>query len=262
MEPRISGANALKVVHKLGFSKYFLVDAEGFSGGLWLLWNSNQIKLQVVACSPSTITSLIVYKGIRWFFTAVYASPQAHTRRYLWPYLDSALASYNIPWLFVGDFNETLTGAERRGSTSAPHMTGMRNWTMSNALVDLGYIGPDYTWTRNPHTTEALWERLDRRIGNMMQRTTFPEAFITHLPRLHSDHTPLLLKLHTQMIPRPANKAFRFQTVQYTHSTFDHLVCNFWGTNFKPSGRGFPKFTKRLECDYFWRHLPAEEKIT
>ena len=37
LEPRISGSKALRVINKLVFSKQFMVDAEGFSGGIWLL---------------------------------------------------------------------------------------------------------------------------------------------------------------------------------------------------------------------------------
>ena len=41
LEPRISGSKALRVINQLGFSNHFVVDAEGFSGGIWLLWNEN-----------------------------------------------------------------------------------------------------------------------------------------------------------------------------------------------------------------------------
>ena len=34
LEPIISGSKALSVISKLGFSKNFVVDAEGFSGGI------------------------------------------------------------------------------------------------------------------------------------------------------------------------------------------------------------------------------------
>lgn len=39
-ETRISGNRAEKVLGKLGFPYYWKVDASGFSGGIWLLWNS------------------------------------------------------------------------------------------------------------------------------------------------------------------------------------------------------------------------------
>ena len=39
LEPRISGSKASKVFDKLGFSNRFIVEASGFSGGIFLLWN-------------------------------------------------------------------------------------------------------------------------------------------------------------------------------------------------------------------------------
>ncbi|CAL8132773.1 unnamed protein product [Prunus armeniaca] len=51
LEPRISGNTALNVIKKLGFSKYHVVDANGFSGGLWMLWNENVSCIDIVAYS-------------------------------------------------------------------------------------------------------------------------------------------------------------------------------------------------------------------
>ena len=45
LEPRISGPRALSVANKLGFYSKFIVDADSFSGGLWLLWNNSSVSL-------------------------------------------------------------------------------------------------------------------------------------------------------------------------------------------------------------------------
>lgn len=39
LEPRIRGDKAMRVVNSLGFTNHHIVDANGFSGGIWLLWN-------------------------------------------------------------------------------------------------------------------------------------------------------------------------------------------------------------------------------
>lgn len=39
-ETRISGEKADVVIGKLGFDHSFWVEAKGFSGGIWVLWNS------------------------------------------------------------------------------------------------------------------------------------------------------------------------------------------------------------------------------
>lgn len=181
----------------------------------------------MLSCSPCTITALICCSGIAWLYTAVYASPQANVRQHLWPYLDSALQHAQLPWLFAGVFNEIISHLERRGSTTPLQATGLRDWLKRNSLVDLGYIGPDYTWMCSPNSAETLWERLDRAVSNISWRTSFPEAYIRHLPRLHSEHNPLHLTLTSRMHPRQLPKHFRYQTMWTSHVNFQHVVSSY-----------------------------------
>ena len=60
LEPRISGVKACKVIDKMSFSNNFVVEASGFSGGIWLLWNDSRVKLKVVASSRYSITMVFV----------------------------------------------------------------------------------------------------------------------------------------------------------------------------------------------------------
>lgn len=47
-EPRCSGHRARATINKLGFKKFVLVEAQGFSGGIWLMWNREDIKVQLL----------------------------------------------------------------------------------------------------------------------------------------------------------------------------------------------------------------------
>lgn len=58
-EPRISGSKALHVIQSLGYTNSYVVDAEGFSRGIWLLWNDSKVKLHIVANSRHSITALV-----------------------------------------------------------------------------------------------------------------------------------------------------------------------------------------------------------
>lgn len=75
----------------------------------------------------------------------------------------------------------------------------MHEWMFNNALVNLGFVGPEFTWTKSPNSGAALWERLDRGVSSILWREAYPEAYIQHLPRLHSDHNPLLIVLNSNM---------------------------------------------------------------
>ena len=39
VEPRVNGVRADRIVKKLKFESNFRVEAQGMSGGIWLLWN-------------------------------------------------------------------------------------------------------------------------------------------------------------------------------------------------------------------------------
>lgn len=254
LEPRISGTTALKVADNLGFSNYFIVDAVGFSGGLWLLWNSADVNLQVAECSQYTITSLIKYEGAQWFFIAVYANPHASLRSDLWHYLDGALHSSTLSWLFVGDFNEVVSPSERWGESQSFNSTGMANWISHNALIDLGFLGSPYTWHRSPNSEDSLMERLDRALGNLQWRTSYPEAYVHHLTRIHSNYNPLLLSMHSNMNPRYLTKPFRYQVMWCSHDNFQDAVSSFWQAHNEPMNQKlehFPKFLTRWNKQVF-----------
>lgn len=48
LEPRCSGSKATTVINKLGFDSTWRVYACGFSGGIWLLWNSCNFSISTI----------------------------------------------------------------------------------------------------------------------------------------------------------------------------------------------------------------------
>lgn len=99
----------------------------------------------------------------------------------------------------------------------------MRNWVDSYGLVDLGYQGPNYTWLNC-----RVKERLDKGFCNVSWRLAFPDAFIQHLPRVKSDHFPLLLNLFSSVVSHGINKPFLFQSVWMNHDKFSDFVLDQW----------------------------------
>ncbi|KAI3890016.1 hypothetical protein MKX03_025757, partial [Papaver bracteatum] len=51
METRVLEDSVSEIVSKLGFSHSIIVDPKGFSGGLCLLWNDNEIDIQATNSS-------------------------------------------------------------------------------------------------------------------------------------------------------------------------------------------------------------------
>ncbi|KAF7842718.1 reverse transcriptase [Senna tora] len=58
-ETRISGEHADNIITSLGFDNTFKVDAMGFAGGIWILWNPRAINVEVLSFSFQEIQCLI-----------------------------------------------------------------------------------------------------------------------------------------------------------------------------------------------------------
>ena len=113
MEPRISGNKADDFIKKSGFENSHRVEAVGFSGGIWLLWQS-VIEVEVLLNHKQFIHFKISRnKVFMSWVTAVYASPNPMLRRHLWNHMESLALSVQGPWLIGRDFNSILYASKK-----------------------------------------------------------------------------------------------------------------------------------------------------
>ncbi|KAF7842595.1 reverse transcriptase [Senna tora] len=47
-ETRVVGDKAIEIINGLGFNNHFKVNPMGYAGGMWLLWNEDQVKIIVL----------------------------------------------------------------------------------------------------------------------------------------------------------------------------------------------------------------------
>ncbi|XP_028768395.1 uncharacterized protein LOC114726004 [Neltuma alba] len=149
VETRCSGINAQKAIKRMGFKYQEIVEANGMSGGIWILWDDENIKLkalekhhQFLHCEVNGL------RGSKWLFTAIYASPRAAERQLLWESLKSMSRNINGPWLLAGDFNDIKTPEEQRGGIKVNERKCNKFCSNMNDcnLIDMGTEGPKYTW--------------------------------------------------------------------------------------------------------------------
>ena len=74
--------------------------------------------------------------------------------------------------------------------------------------MDLGYVGPNFTWCRHFENGTSIWERLDRGMATNGWFLKFPSSKVHHLQCDFSDHCPILIVLAPLDIP-PRKKLFR-----------------------------------------------------
>ncbi|KAK9922738.1 hypothetical protein M0R45_031185 [Rubus argutus] len=195
-----------------------------FSGGIWLYWNSNNFSVQPIDKNCQSITIKVTLpSGPIWMLTVLYASPTNYVRSNLWNYLEHLVAVHQLPWIFIGDFNELYSSADKYFGTMYGRIGGLKKWVDQNSLIDMGFIGSRFTWSNN-----RIKERLDRAFCTCDWRSSFPEAFIRHLAKMKSDHCPLLLQLHSNNRVNRAATPFRFQAMWMSHNEFAPYVGNTW----------------------------------
>ncbi|KAI9070704.1 hypothetical protein K1719_047332 [Acacia pycnantha] len=182
---------------QLGFSNMELIDCEGYSGGIWCLWNPSIASISVLERHHQFIHLQVnATKGHSWTLTVVYASPSCISRRVLWD---------NLSRLAQSDFSR---------------------WVDTHDLRDMGFVGPEFTWKRG--MSEA---RLDRILVNNQWYDQFSNASISHLPFFKSDHRPLLLRLDSTKDFIRSNRPFRFIAAWALHENFDDFVRQSWLTD-------------------------------
>lgn len=104
---------------------------------------------------------------------------------------------WSLPWIIVGDFNEIISPAEKSGRRSTFINTGVNDWIQNNGLIDLSYVGQRFTWVKAESSLNTTQVRLDKVLANIASGTKFSEAFVSHIPRTCSEHSPVLLNLFT-----------------------------------------------------------------
>ncbi|XP_028793353.1 uncharacterized protein LOC114749054 [Neltuma alba] len=180
-------------IGRLGFQDYTYINTEGYSGGIWCLWNAGIREVVVVERHRQYIHLKIKNSRLdEWYMTVVYASPHVVTRRALWNELRRLDNTMQAPWVLGGDFNATLFEMER--CSNAIHSISVDRdfyrWFEEVNVQDLGYVGPKFTW-KTSHS-EAL---LDRFFANETWCQKFPHAQVSHLPFTNQTTDPSFYNL-------------------------------------------------------------------
>ncbi|KAL7263003.1 hypothetical protein ACSBR1_001215 [Camellia fascicularis] len=164
-----------------------------------------------------------------WVLNAVYASPNPIVRKSLWDDLEDTTKSMNKAWLVVGDFNDYANHSERRSFSPSQNLTQRFTKRVNNCnLLDLGSVGPRFTWTNNRQGIANTLERLGRAMSNEQWRALFPAGIVRTFPRTYSDHSPLIVYTQGMHPSTPQNRPFRFEVAWLCHPNFTEVVQKSW----------------------------------
>lgn len=99
-----------------------------------------------------------------WCFTGFYGELVTWRRHEAWSKLRALNIHPTIPWLCAGYFNEITRQREKLGGALQSHnqMQSFRDIIDDSGFMDLGFIGPKFTWCKKFDNGHSIWERLDR----------------------------------------------------------------------------------------------------
>ncbi|KAF7812326.1 reverse transcriptase [Senna tora] len=229
-ETRVGSNGAKSILNNLGYSGYFKVDLLGYAGGLWVLWNSREINLTVQGSTFQEIhATLEVRDQPLMLISFIYANPLLERRRFVWKNLEDIAVVNSLPWVVCGDFNEMLSRDEKWGGNPASlnRIREFSNCLANSGLEDLGFVGQKYSWFNKRDNGHMILERIDRFLANASWIQHFPHVVNHHLPRVKSDHTPILLfsrDVNVDFSKRP----FRCERAWLKEPDFLKLAENAW----------------------------------
>lgn len=83
-ETRIHSSRVMDFLIFTGFTDMVAVEAAGFFGGIWLLWDCNVVTVEPIALGDQIITVLVKELDKPWLLSIIYASPKVYLRLDLW----------------------------------------------------------------------------------------------------------------------------------------------------------------------------------
>ena len=77
-ETRMSGTKVDNILRTLPFDGAFSTDTIGFAGGIWLLWRSDLVDVEVISVTEQEVHALVRVSpsSSPWLLSAIYASPR------------------------------------------------------------------------------------------------------------------------------------------------------------------------------------------
>jgi hypothetical protein len=93
---------------RLGLRKYLTQLGKGKGAGIALYWDE-QLEIKVPSQGPRYFDVLINDRtnGHKWRGTFVYGEPKSSETHHIWNTLRRIKSDADVPWMMIGDFNET-----------------------------------------------------------------------------------------------------------------------------------------------------------
>ena len=127
----------------------------------------------------------------------------------------------------MGDFNKISHKGEKVGGGEKPEwqMRAFSSIINKSKMRDMGFVGPEFTWSRWLGAHGWVQERLDWDLVSTNWAVMFPKVRLYNMATCSSDHNMLILKV---LPPKNRNKKrkrlFRFKAIWINEEECDGVV--------------------------------------
>uniref|UniRef100_A0A2N9HJW1 Reverse transcriptase domain-containing protein n=1 Tax=Fagus sylvatica TaxID=28930 RepID=A0A2N9HJW1_FAGSY len=198
------------------------------SGGILIMWDRRVVEKMDSAVGQYSISCKFrnVLDQTDWAFSGVYGPNINRERDIMWEELAGVASWWGVPWVVGGDFNVVRFPSERLGMTHfTPAMYGFSDFISSCGLRDTHLEGGLFTWSNNREN--AAMSRIDRFLFSEEWDGLFPKIQQKRLPRILSDHFPILLECGDFSRGR---RPFRFENMWLKADGFKERVKEWWAS--------------------------------
>lgn len=241
IEPKHTSDTISRYALEFGFSNSYASTSES----IWFFWRNSHFELVTVQDEEQVVHFTLTYRPLQYTFvlSAVYGNHTPSLRQSLWSSLCTFSANSTLPWVFGGDFNTFRSLSDHEGR-SRPSLSVLQDF--NDCIEACALMSPPFHGSRFTRSDGRGLGRVRRRLDWLFLNTGFHDKFediqLTHLPRITSDHTPLLLKCRN--ITATSHRSFRFLDSWLLHPDFYTYMRDAWASY--PTTGGMHGFYTKL----------------
>ena len=206
--------------------------------------------MDVLTATEQEIHAIIRVRSqtLSWIISAIYASPRFAKRCMLWENLKLIANLHDLPRALMGDFNEVISEGEKSGGNpiGQRRVRAILDCMNECHMMKLGFSEPKFTWTNKRELGGLIQCKLDRCWANPSWKASFPEANVTYLAGVNSDHYHLLLNLYPNLVVNSI-RPFRFQPMWLSHKDFPAIVRKSWEGSDEDLSGAVSSFTQKTQ---------------
>lgn len=185
----------------------------GPQGGLLILYKAKIYKVKPI-CNKENILLCVVENLVTkdsWFVLNIYAPNSRREMNAYWSRVLLTVQGCNVnKGIIMGDFNTPLTDQEKSGGL-VPNLE--RKQDLASFINNLAFLDVDlppgsFTWSNRRVGAECIQVRLDRALISFDWLSSFSSK-LSLLPKVGSDHPPLLSFLPLLMLSEPSLSGLR-----------------------------------------------------